>query len=271
MRQNRFKSRRAKRSQHFTEYLGRSVYVVIGVFGMAVLSFVMVTGHDFLTRSPLFGAATIQINGLNRLSESEVLTKSLLKKGVNILSVNLSLTRKRLRAHPWISDVSIRRRFPDALELTVTEQVPLAVVDLGRKFVINHEGDIFKKADALDESNYPLIHGLSFTDLTLSGPPNDRSFGSVLAVLRLGGEPGSVIPNRYLKTVNVDREIGLTLVAFDQPLMIRLGYRDYSAKYEVLTRLLTHFNARRTTETIDWIDLNDPQRIVMNLKGELTL
>lgn len=269
MRRNRFKRRRGKKSHHFADYLGRSVYVAVGLLGMAVLSFALVISHDFLTRSHFFNAVSIQINGLNRLTESEVLAKSHLKKGVNILAVNLPLTRKRLMAHPWIAAVSVRRRLPDMLELSVTEQVPLAVVDLGRKFVINQKGDIFKKAEVSDEKKFPLIHGLSFTDLNISDQPNGHLFGSVLAVLRLGGEPGSVIPNRFLKALHVDREIGLTLVAFNQPLVVRLGYRDYPAKYEVLTRLLNHFNARQTTKTIDWIDLNDPQRIVMNLKVEL--
>lgn len=270
MRRNRFKSRRGKKSRPFISYLRWSVYAAFGVLGVAMLSFALVTGHDFLTRSKIFSATSIQINGLKRLTQTEVLAQSQLKKGVNILSVNLPLIRKRVKSHQWISDVGISRRFPDTLEMTVTEQVPLAVVDLGRKFVINQAGDIFKKAEATDEKNFPLIHGLSFTDLNISDQPKDHLFKSVMAVLHLGGESGSVIPNRYLKAVHVDREIGLTLVAFDQPLVIRLGHQDYPAKFEVLTRLMAHFNARRATETIDWIDLNDPERVVMNLKGELT-
>ncbi len=91
-----------------------------------------------------------------------------------------------------------------------------------------------------------------------------------LAILKLGNEPDSTVPNSILRKVHVDREIGLTLFAFNRPLVIRLGYTNYPAKYEVLAQVLTYFNTHRADLEIDWIDLNDPERIVMNLKGELT-
>lgn len=268
MRRNRFKGRRKKKAGRLMDYLRRAVMITISILGMFVMSLILVSAHDFLTRSELFRAATIQVNGLSRLSVNEVLRMSRLQKGDNILAVNLSLTRKRLLAHPWIADVSVRRRLPDTLELSVIEQVPLAVVDLGRKFVINQNGEIFKKADASDENRFPIISGLSFTDLNYETIVGGHIFGSVLAVLRLGDEPDSVIPNCFLKSVHVDREVGLTLVAFQKPLVIRLGYRDYPAKFDILNRLLTHFDHQITSDSIEWIDLKDPRRVVLNRKGE---
>ncbi len=271
MRRNRFKSRRKKKDGRLLNYLRRVVVVAIGLFGVSMMSLILVATHDFLTSSDMFRAADIRINGLSKLSEAEVLSKSRLQKGTNILDVNLALTRKRLLAHPWIADVSVRRHLPDQLELSITEQVPLAVVNLGRKFVINRDGVIFKKANALDENDYPVINGLSLTDLTNDSKNGKHIFGSVLAVLRLGEQPGSAIPNRILKSVHVDREVGLTLVAFKKPLVIRLGYRDYPAKYDVLNRLLAHFDYQVTSEAIAWIDLKDPNKVVLNRKGERAL
>lgn len=270
MRRNRFKPRRGKKPPRIQKYIDQGIWITAGLLGLIVMSFALMTGYDFLTRCRYFSATTIQVEGLNRLTVTEVLNQARIEKGANIMAVNLPLTRKRMIAHPWIADVSLRRRLPDALILKVIEQVPLAVVDLGRKFVVNQQGDIFKKAETTDLKNFPIISGLSYSDLNLSGQPAGPTFSSVLAVLKLGSEPGSIVPNSILRKVHVDREIGLTLVAFNQPLVIRLGYENYPAKYEVLTQVLTYFSTRQADLEIDWIDLNDPERIVMNLKGEST-
>jgi len=270
MRRNRFKRRRGKKPQRFRKYIEQGVRISAGFLGLILMSFALMTGHDFLTRCRYFSATAIQINGLNRLTASEVLNQADIEKGVNIMAVNLPLIRKRLMAHPWIADVSVRRRLPAVLALSVIDQVPLAVVDLGRKFVINQQGDIFKKAGSTDLKNFPIISGLSYSDLNLYGQPAGSTISSVLAILKLGNEHDSTVPNSILRKVHVDREIGLTLFAFNRPLVIRLGYTNYPAKYEVLAQVLTYFNTHRADLEIDWIDLNDPERIVMNLKGELT-
>ncbi len=270
MRRNRFRSRRGQKPLRLKANIRRSVPIAVGSIGLVLLSLALMAGHDFLTHCRYFSISTIQISGLSRLSEGEVLAQAHIEKGANIMAINLPLTRKRLKAHPWIADVSIRRQIPDALELNITEQYPLAVVDLGRKFVINRQGDIFKKAESSDLNALPVIAGLTYSDLNLSGQPTGPLFGSVMAILKLGREPGSVIPNAALHKVIVDPEIGVTLAAFDQPLIIHLGKQNFPVKYEALTQVLTHFNSQNAALDIGWIDLNDPERIVMDLKGELT-
>jgi cell division protein FtsQ len=143
------------------------------------------------------------------------------------------------------------------------------VVDLGRKFVINTEGDIFKKANSSDVKNLPMVTGLSYADLNISDHQPNLPFKAVLSVLKLGSDPDSVIPNPMLRELHVDREMGLTLVAFDQSLAIRMGYASYPAKYKVLAQVLTYLNNQPAPLKVDRIDLNDPERIVLNVRGEL--
>ncbi|RTZ96585.1 MAG: hypothetical protein DSY90_10105 [Deltaproteobacteria bacterium] len=273
MRQNRFKPgrkhHRGKRGRYFGAFLIQSVRAGACLLGVAVLSVALMTGYDFITQCQYFSATRIQVNGLKRLTASEVLAQADIHAGQNILSVNLALTRKRLMAHPWIADVDFQRRLPDGLELNITEQVPLAVVDLGRKFVINEKGDIFKRASSADVKELPVVTGLSYTDLIISDHQADPPLAAVLSVLRMGNQPNSVIPNPILRELHVDREMGLTLVAFNAPLVIRMGYSGYRAKYKVLSQVLTYLDSHPGALNVDWIDLNNPERIVMNVKGAL--
>ena len=273
MRRNRFKPhrtyRRGKKNRRFGEFLIQSVRIGTCLLGVAILSFALMTGYDFVIQCPYFSATTIQVNGLERLTKAEVLKQAHIHPGENILSVNLALTRKRLMTHPLISDVDLQRQLPDGIKITVTEQVSLAVVDLGRKFVINAEGDIFKKANAEDVERLPVITGLSYADLNVSDHQADLPFKAVLSVLKLGSDPHSIIPNPMLRELHVDREMGLTLVAFDQALAIQIGYTGYPAKYKVLAQVLTYLDNQPAALKVDRIDLNNPERIVLNVRDEL--
>jgi hypothetical protein len=68
----------------------------------------------------------------------------------------------------------------------------------------------------------------------------------------------------------VDRELGITVVAFDPRKSIRLGYDDYPAKYHLLADLLTFFKAQPGAVDFDRIDLTDVDRVIVNpVKAEL--
>ena len=87
----------------------------IGIVAGMSLAFVL--GHDFITQCDYFNAKTISVTGMQRLSPEEILKQSRIYEGVNILSANIVLTRKRLLAHPWIKDADIIRKLPD--EITI--------------------------------------------------------------------------------------------------------------------------------------------------------
>ncbi len=270
MRRNRFKPRHRRRgtkNRHFRKYLIQGFRIGAGLGGVFILSLALMTGYHFMTHCRYFSAATIRINGLKRLSAASVLEQAQICQGENILAVNLALARKRLLAHPWVADVDLQRRLPDVLELTVTEQTPLAVVDLGRPFVINTRGEIFKKASDQDVRALPMITGLTYADLNFSADQTETPFKAALAVLRIGRQPNSVIPNPMLKELHVDREMGLTLVAFDNPLAIRIGYANYPAKYKALSRVLSYLKREPEACQVGWIDVNNPARIVLNVKA----
>ncbi|MBQ0718716.1 MAG: FtsQ-type POTRA domain-containing protein [Gammaproteobacteria bacterium] len=42
------------------------------------------------------------------------------------LGLDLAVVRERLEAHPWIASASVRREWPDRLQLSVVEEVPIA-------------------------------------------------------------------------------------------------------------------------------------------------
>jgi cell division protein FtsQ len=253
---------------------------VCGVAFLLFVSGVFIFGYDFLTQCGYFNAESVIVIGAGRLSEEEILKQACVKQRMNILSVNLSMARKRLLAHPWIAEAEVSRELPATITIRIKEHAPLAVLDLGRRFLIDTRGEIFKERTASDPDDLPVITGLEYSDLDVSGDGGavfhgERGreqarapLGAVMDVLRLGQEPDSVIPNRFIESIHVDREIGLTLHASyyapERIRAIKLGYNDYASKFIMLKNILFHLQKRDRFPDFDSLDLKNVNRIVVN-------
>lgn len=85
---------------------------------------------------------TIQVYGeLNWLDRDELNSLVLRDLQGGFFSLNVSGLKQNLELHPWIKAVSIRRVWPDILQIAVTEQQPLAIWN--RDSVINQAGELF--------------------------------------------------------------------------------------------------------------------------------
>lgn len=228
------------------------------------LSSLLILGYDFLTQYDCLRAEDIDVEGGRRLSREAIIHQAQIVRGTNILSINLSTTRKRLLSHPLIAEARIKREFPSRIRISIREHQPLAILDLGRKFVINADGEIFREMDPTYPGKLPIISGLEYTDMNVPGMPFSPPFSSVMEVLRLGQEHGSVLPNHVIKRIHVDRDIGLTLYTLDHVKAIRLGYEDFHSKYDRLKSILYFLKIERDFSDLDSIDLNNLNRIVVN-------
>ena len=264
MRKNHFKKMGKKRRVVLYRQIRLTTLGVAALLFLGVLSILGMFVHDFFTQWAYFDAREIKISGTERVSHTELLAQGQLRLNKNILAVNLPLVRKRLLAHPWISEARVRREFPDTIIVTIEEHQPLAVFEMGDRFLINTAGEIFKKFGADDPQGLPLVSGLAYADLPVEGQTTSRAYQAVQAVLTLGRSPDSPLPNNQLKHVAVDTDMGLSLLAFDRNLVIRLGYDDYPLKYRRLAQVIDYLTLNESVPGIEWIDLNDTERIVVN-------
>jgi cell division protein FtsQ len=280
-RRNYRKGTKRARQFAFLRRLAAGFYVIAGVAALLLTSVLFVFVYDVITQCDYFKAKSLKIEGVQRLSQNQIIEAARVKKGMNVLDVNLAMVRKRLLAQPWIADAEIRREIPAGLYIKVKEHSPLAIIDLGRKFLLNENGRVFKEWTDTDPANLPLVSGLALSDIRmhsktaarpslknrnpskLDHPQNDP-FEAVMQVLRLGRQTRSILSNRNIRQIKVDREIGITLVAFKQMKTIELGYYNYPLKFNMLKNILSYGKHRRSFPEFDRIDLNNVNRIVVN-------
>ena len=265
IKKNYYKNSHAKRRPQLLRRITLCLKIMAAITFVMMMSIIFVLGYDFFTQCDYFRASIIEVKGYKSLSKEEVIEQSQINIGQNILSINLSTARKRLLSHSWVSEAEVRRELPNSIYIGIKEHEPLAILDIGRKFIINAHGTVFKEWKPSDPNNLPIIKGLDFSDLNVpDGEFRSIPFEAIMNVLQLGQNPESILYNRLIKKIHVDREIGLTLYAFNPIKAIKIGYDNYPGKYDRLKSVFLYLKNKQNFSGINSIDLINLNRIVLN-------
>jgi len=268
IRKNYYKNSPAKQQARRQQQTMNTIKIIFGLTAVAAMSFLFIFGYDLLTQSNYFKASQVTVSGHELLSDQDVLDQTGLSTGINIFSVNLTTTRKRLLAHPWVAEAEVSRDIPSGISIRIQEHKPLAIIDIKRKFLLNTQGEIFKEWKPADPVNLPIVSGLEFSDLNVGGTPYSQPFNAVMSVLKLGQKSGSVMANKQISNIEIDKDIGLTIHVNNSLRAIKLGYDNYSNKYKRLQEVLCYIENGTRFENVKSIDLNNPDRIVLNINME---
>ncbi len=264
-RKNRYK----KRVQQKRRRIWGRLLVGAKLFSLVIIllaaSAVFMVGYAAVTQSEYFSTRSLQIQGNTRLSEAEVLKQSGVKPGENLLAINLKLVRKRLLAHPWISKASVAREIPNTIRISISEHRALAVLDLGRQFIINHQGRIFKEHAKTDPQGLPLVTGIVYADISLGDDRLTPAMQVLLEVLELSKAKKSILPYHQIRNFHMDAEMGVTLGVWQDERKIKLGLSRFEYKYGQLKKLLPHLKYNPKWKGFRLIDLTNPDRIVVRL------
>jgi cell division protein FtsQ len=195
----------------------------------AILVVVLVTAagaavYSWLGHSRLFSVRDIDMNRCAYVTRDEV---SGILSGVaqgNIWSLSSRDIGHRLRTHPWVRSVSVRKVFPDRLVVRIEERKPAAMVNLDALYYVDEEGTIFKRLTAYDPKNFPIVTGFSRGELTARDAVTLQNLRKTLELLRCT-ESGVLRQN--ISEVHFDAQEGYTLVTRDSGLQLKIGMMDF--------------------------------------------
>lgn len=265
-RKNHFRKDIAKKRVKTVQFFVFCLKTAACLIAVTLISLILIFCHDCFTQSDCFSAKHIEITGQHRLLSKQIIKTAQIKPEINILSINLLLARKRLIAHPWIKEAEIQRELPNRISIKITEHKPFAVVDIGRRFLVNEQGEIFKEIKNSDPKNLPIISGLQFSDISLCSMDQSTPFNAAIRALKLKKKNKFSLLNWKEQKIYADREMGITLSGFDRVKAVKLGYDNYSNKYDRLKRVLYQLERRYGFSKIDMIDMRNLNRIVVRLE-----
>lgn len=108
----------------------------------------------------LFFVENIFVHGARRTNQKQILWAVGIKKDVALWDVSLGDLKKRFQELPWVKSLSVRRLWPESIQVHILEKEPLAVwICKGQKCVIDGEGGIIPKIKAKDFAHLILLKG----------------------------------------------------------------------------------------------------------------
>ncbi|MDO5639453.1 MAG: cell division protein FtsQ/DivIB [Neisseria sp.] len=136
-------------------------------------------GAVWVYHSPYFPIRQVKIDGdLQRVSSDELQTVAQQYIRGNIFSADLNGAQKAFESLPWVDKAHVRRRLPDAVDIELTERVPVA--RWKESGLVDSNGNVFQAAT---DEKFPLFEGEPGTAKTMVA--HYQEFSRVLQPLNL--------------------------------------------------------------------------------------
>ena len=112
---------------------------------VAALLGLLYGGAAWVVQLPIFPITEVRVaTPLTHVTREQV--ESIVRREVrgNFFTLHLSSTRLAFEKLPWVRRADVRRQWPGALEVVLTEHVPLA--RWGKSALVNVHGEVFEAA-----------------------------------------------------------------------------------------------------------------------------
>ena len=199
---------------------------------------------------PLFPLKRVEVKGdlrhVTYQQVSYIVTREF--KG-NFFTLDLAQVGKGFQKLPWVRNVSVRRQWPDTLEVTLEEHVELARWTRGG--LVNTRGELFQAAS---NSSLPEFTGLA---------------GSAKEISALYGQFKTVLAQIQLKPVSLTmNERRAWEVKLDSGVTLELGRDQPGARLNKFVRVYDATIARMP-QPVAYVDLRYPNGFAVRFASEL--
>lgn len=195
------------------------ISVLVSASAMLALGLVVYLGAQALRSMPVERiVVTGKLENLRQDALRDALSDEL-EDGLLFLS--LDELQETLESLPWVYSAQLRRRFPDTLEVSVVEQLPIA--RWGDDAFLNHEARIIEVTDGERWTDLPQIRGPEGSEARLM-----NHYQRLLERLR---------PLALTPVALSEDDYGQLVVGLDNGLRLQLGAQDFSLRLQRFLKL----------------------------------
>jgi cell division protein FtsQ len=226
----------------------RRINLIAGVSSLVALVLTVV----ILTTSPVFSLQTIELEGLERLSDTEVRTQLSGLVGTPLSQVGPGVVADILSEFPLVRSVETRVDLPNTLVVSVVERTPLGAVQTPTGFDVVDQAAVVLWSESVKPMSLPVI---------LVAP--DRESAAFRAIVRaLEVLPPAVLARVDAVTANSQDTVRFSLQDSDH--IVLWGSAELS---EAKARALPAALLAAGSEGSKLIDLSTPDTVVIRDVG----
>jgi cell division protein FtsQ len=237
------------------ETLARAI--LIAAFFYAVFS-----GYRFITHTPYFGINKVNTTGIKHLSIEELNTWAGTIIGKNIFQLDLREFSKKLAAHPWVHTASVRRVFPQGINIEIKERTPFARIKLDKLYIMDNYGILLGK-ETSNITKLPLITGIKAKNPALGNNVADKEIiRGLKAMHNLNLLP--TFKKNPIKSVHINSKSRITFLTKNQD--IRVYMRPGMIQQGLKSLMLVIDTIEKQEPNLNYIDLSFKNKVVIKIK-----
>lgn len=193
-----------------------------------------------LSRTVLFNINEYIVSGTLRYTEEQILDAGNLRVGRNMYNLKLEAVEKRIKDKLiYVEDVTLMRKLPDKLIVTVTEAVPYACCeyDNGRYCVISRGGRYLETEQLSKRDDLIMITGMELTGVALGEEFASKDENKELIILELLKSTYELCPDKITYIDITDRTN--IRIGYDGRIDVEFGSSlDYEYKLKYIVTII---------------------------------
>ena len=197
-----------------------------------------------------FNVKEIVVSGNYHLDRDDILAAMKIHKGESLMDVPFEELGDNLKKNPWITDVALRKEYPNTLIVKIDEAIPKALLRMRKQlFLVDERGRILESIKEETTPFLPVIKDIS--------PQNSKAMGEAMKLVEALSRKSS-----FSEWESV--EIGLEsygLTAYIDGELIKVGYGRYSEKFDRWIELEPELRKRRVP--IKYVDLRFKDSVIV--------
>lgn len=223
-------------------------YIALFLAGAIVLS--IAYSMTKIKSSNYFPIKTVRVIGVNHLDKAEVkqILEPLVTRG--FFAINIENIRDRLQQMPWVSDIAVRRTWPDQVEITIMEKT--VVGRWNHDSLLSADGNLF----APNASSYPD----SLADFV--GPD-----GQQITMLKYFVNINRILGPLHAKISYLELTPYLTWkLKLDNGMTLKIGHNDILTRLTHFVKVYPKIIGDRAAD-VEYIDLRYPNGMAVRWKN----
>lgn len=220
---------------------------------IAALICLLAVGLFMFSKSDFFAVDDIRIEGLNNITEDEVIRLMGAVKGENVFLADTEALAQKIKLHPLVAKAEVSKKLPGSLVFKIQERLPAALILTKEGMVeVDSQGVLLRFYDTWPKKDCPVLTGVEVPE-TL-GPGQKISNPQLEKGLLVIGQAPEGLSSLYGE-VHIGTD-DLAFIYLTTGVEVRLGHsEDFSAKLKLLKELLNSQEYKTVEKGIKYIDL----------------
>lgn len=177
-----------------------------------ILSLFIIASSYYLIKTPKFNINSIVVEGNSKINVEDIIIKSGIKIGDNVVESFFKTNKKDILAMPYISDIKLSINFPSEIVIKVTEMESLYYAYDKEKNIyyrLNQYGIILEVCDKIESREKEiLVNGITFDDeVKLGTKINDIDYSKILVYEIIEKEFHNIFPEEKITKLNFENSL----------------------------------------------------------------